>query len=224
MEVGNESVENLTRKGETGSSAASRGSASGGVRRMSARDLALVAAFAALIVVLGMPGAIDPVGSGVPITLQTLGVMLAGAVLGPKRGSLAALVVLALVAIGLPVLAGGRGGLGVFASPTVGFLLGWIPGAAVAGWFAARGPHSVLMQSLGCVLGGVLVIHAVGIPGMMWRGALTFTQAFLADVVFVPGDLVKAAVAVVVALAVHRASPELLGTDRPAKTHAARNS
>lgn len=179
-------------------------------RRTPARDLALTAAFAALIVVLGVPGAIDPVGSGVPITLQTLGVMLAGAVLGAKRGTLAVVVVIALCAMGLPVMAGGRGGLGVFAGPTAGFLLGWIPGAALTGWFAQRSPRSVITQTLGCVLGGVVVIHAVGIPGMMWRAGLTLEQAFLADAAFIPGDLAKAAVAVVVALAVHRAFPDLL--------------
>lgn len=80
-------------------------------RRMSAGDLALVAAFAAFIVVLGLPGALFA-GSPVPITIQTLGVMLAGALLGWRRGALAVLVVLALCAVGLPVLAGGRGGLG----------------------------------------------------------------------------------------------------------------
>lgn len=184
-------------------------------RRTSARDLALIAAFAALIVVLGIPGAIDPVGSGVPITLQTLGVMLAGAVLGAKRGTLAVVVVVALCAMGLPVLAGGRGGLGVFAGPTAGFLLGWIPGAALAGWFARRSPRSVLMQALGCVLGGVVVIYAVGIPVMMWRAQLTLHQALLANAVFIPGDLAKAAVAVVVALAVHRAFPDLLDRGAP---------
>lgn len=179
-------------------------------RRTSARDLALIAAFAALIVVLGVPGAVDPVGSGVPITLQTLGVMLAGAVLGAKRGTLAVVVVIALCAMGLPVLAGGRGGLGVFAGPTAGFLLGWIPGAALAGWFAQRSPRSAVTQTLGCVLGGVVVIYAIGVPVVMWRAGLTWEQAIFANAVFVPGDLVKAAVAVVVALAVHRAFPDLL--------------
>lgn len=210
MRSDDESVDNFTRDQREGRENNT------GRRRMPARDLALVAAFAALIVVLGMPGAIDPVGSGVPITLQTLGVMLAGAVLGPRRGAAATLVVVALVGIGLPVLAGGRGGLGVFASPTVGFLLGWIPGAALAGWFAARGPRSVVMQSLGCVLGGVGVIHLIGIPGMAWRANLTLTQALAADAVFIPGDLVKAVVAVGVALAVHRAFPELLATSASA--------
>ncbi|SNV24571.1 Biotin ECF transporter S component BioY [Dermatophilus congolensis] len=179
-------------------------------RGFSARDLSLVASFAALIWVLGVPGAIDPVGSGVPITLQTLGVMLAGAVLGARRGAAASLVVIALCAIGLPVLAGGRGGLGVFVSPTVGFLVGWVPGAAVVGWFASRGPRSLVWQLVGCLVGGVGVIHAVGVPVMAWRAHLSVGQALLADAVFVPGDVVKVVAAVGVAVAVHRAVPELL--------------
>lgn len=109
----------------------------GGRGDFDVRDIARIAVFAALIVALGLPGSITVGGSGVPITLQSLGVMLAGAVLGARRGSLAVLVVIALVAVGLPVLAGGRGGLGVFAGPTVGFLIGWLPAAAVIGWLTS---------------------------------------------------------------------------------------
>ena len=180
-------------------------------RRWSARDLALIASFAALIVALGIPGAVDPVGSGVPITLQSLGVMLAGSLLGARRGSAAAAVVIALCAIGLPVLAGGRGGLGVFASPTVGFLVGWVAATAVTGYLMSRRrTDSLWLTTLAVVLGGVVVLHAVGIAGMMWRAQLSLSQAFMADLVFVPGDLVKAVIAVVVTMAVRRAFPELL--------------
>ena len=186
-------------------------------RRLGARDLALGASFAALIVVLGLPGAVDPFGSGVPITVQSLGVMLAGAVLGARRGALAALLVIALCAIGLPVLAGGRGGLGVFASPTVGFLLAWPVGAAVIGAIVQRGdPRSVPRLSAAVVVGGILVVHGLGIAGMMWRAHLDPVQAMIADAAFLPGDVVKAAIAVVVAGAVHRAFPGLL-PERPAR-------
>ena len=73
-----------------------------------------------------------------PITAQTLGVMLAGSVLGARRGALAVLTFLVLAAVGLPLLAGGRGGLAVFAGPSVGFLLGWVLGAWVVGWLVER--------------------------------------------------------------------------------------
>ena len=211
MPTRSRSVHNDTLPSE---SAVRSGRTPGRRRRMGARDLALVASFAALIVVLGIPGAIDPIGSGVPITLQSLGVMLAGSLLGARRGAAAVTVVVALCAIGLPVLAGGRGGLGVFASPTVGFLFGYIAGAAVIGYLVARrsrvASKAAWGTAAGILIGGILVIHAFGIPGMMWRAHLTFTQAFMADLVFVPGDLLKAAVAIVVTLAVQRAFPELL--------------
>ena len=87
------------------------------------RSLAHIALFAALIAVLGLVPKID-LAAGVPITAQSLGIMLCGTVLGARRGALAVLLFLGLVALGLPLLAGGRGGLGVFASPTVGFLIG----------------------------------------------------------------------------------------------------
>src|SRR5664280_3397277 len=71
-------------------------------KRLSSRDLALVASFAALIAVLGLPGGIPVFGNAVPVTLQSMGVMLAGSILGWKRGALSVLVLLVLVAAGLP--------------------------------------------------------------------------------------------------------------------------
>ena len=78
-----------------------------GRMNVSARDMAQIAVFAALIAALGLPGSITVGFSGVPITLQTLGIILAGAVLGPRKGTAAVLVFLALTMIGLPLLAGG---------------------------------------------------------------------------------------------------------------------
>lgn len=186
-------------------------------RRFGARDLALVAVFAALIVALGLPGPIYAVGIAVPFTLQNLGVMLAGAVLGWRRGAAAALLVIVLCAVGLPVLAGGRGGLGVFMGPTVGYLLAWAPAAAVIGAFAQwRAPRfSTAWTAVGVVLGGIVLVHVVGILGMMLRADLPFDLAVVTDLAFVPGDAVKAVLTLVIAAAVHRAVPGLLaGTTR----------
>ncbi|MER6626119.1 biotin transporter BioY, partial [Streptomyces sp. NPDC000931] len=90
-------------------------------RGLTARDLALVAVFAALIAALSVTVAI-PIGP-VPITLQTLGIMLAPSLLGWKRGSLAIAAFLALGLAGLPLFAGGRGGLAVLAGPSAGFIV-----------------------------------------------------------------------------------------------------
>ena len=103
---------------------------------MKTKDLAYIALFAAITAVLGLVPAIRRVP--VPITAQTLGVMLAGAVLGARRGFLAQLLFLVLVAIGLPLLASGRGGLAVFAGPTAGFLISWPIAAFVVGLLTER--------------------------------------------------------------------------------------
>jgi biotin transport system substrate-specific component len=172
-----------------------------------ARDLARVAVFAALIVVLGLMGPIPVPGLPVPVTAQTLGVMLAGTVLGGRRAGAAVLIVFVLVAIGLPVLAGGRGGLGVFVGPTVGFLLGWLPGAMVAGWIAHSGRLTWWRVLLGALVGGMVVVYAVGIPLLALVGGLTLPQAALANVAFLPGDAVKVALATILTLLLYRAYP-----------------
>ena len=105
---------------------------------MKSNNTVLVALFAALIVVLSLVPPIPLPAIPVPVTLQTLGAMLAGAMLGPVRGALACLLYLALAAIGLPVLPGGRGGMGAFLGPTGGFLIGMPIGAFVTGWLARR--------------------------------------------------------------------------------------
>ena len=84
---------------------------------MKTRDLVYVALFAAIVAVLGLLPPVPVPGIPVPITAETLGVMLAGSVLGGRRGGLALLVFLAVVAVGAPVLSGGRGGIGVFYGP-----------------------------------------------------------------------------------------------------------
>ncbi|WP_350349582.1 biotin transporter BioY [Agromyces sp. G08B096] len=180
--------------------------------RHTARDLAQIAVFAALIAGLTLPGAI-PVGVGVPITLQTLGVMLAGAILGARKGALAVLVYAVLGLAGLPILAGGAAGLGVLAGPTGGFLVGFVPGAFVIGWLAARlAPRLHFWPLLlATAAGGIVVVYLVGLPWLMAATGLPFGQAFLVGALpFLPGDVVKAVLAAAVAAGVHRAWPGLI--------------
>ena len=174
--------------------------------RSTSADLALVASFAALIAVLGI---VPPVAVGlpVPVTLQTMGVMLAGLVLGARRGALSVLVFLVLVAAGLPLLSGGRGGLGVFAGPSAGYLAGFVLGAYVTGWVRVR-LEGRLPVALACltaaVVGGIGAVYLLGVPVLLWRTGADP----LASLVFVPGDVLKAVLATLVAVGVRRALPE----------------
>lgn len=176
-------------------------------QQFEARDLARIAVFAALIVALGLVGPI-PVPGLVPITAQTLGVMLAGLVLGPLRGTLSVSVVLVLAAAGMPVLSGGRGGAGVFLGPTAGYLFGWLLGAAVAGLIAhGAGRLRWWRVGLGAVLGGIVAVYAVGLPVQALVTGVSFGDAALTSLVFLPGDALKAALATALTLALARAYP-----------------
>ena len=84
-----------------------------------------VALFAAIMGALGLLPPIFLSFTPVPITLQTIGVLLAGGILGARLGAISQIVFLLLVATGLPLLSGGRGGLGVFVGPSAGYLLSY---------------------------------------------------------------------------------------------------
>ena len=187
---------------------------------MKTRDLAYVALFAAVIAVLGTMPAIN-VGP-VPITAQTLGVMLAGSVLGARRGFLAVLLFLVLVAVGMPLLSGGAGGLAPFAGASAGYLFSWPLAAAVIGWLTERswGHYNVVLGTIVNVVGGVVVVYAVGVPVLVAVTGLAWDEAlWTGAAVFVPGDLVKAVAAAAIADVVRRSYPVI---ERPRQAVGAR--
>lgn len=173
-----------------------------------------MAIFAAIIAVMGLVPALPIPGMPVPITLQTLGVMLAGSILGARKGAASVLLFLLLVAIGLPLLSGGRGGLGVFTTPSVGFLVAWPIAALVIGLMVERAgaPYRLWWGIFANVVGGIVVMYAFGLAGIMIVGGLTFPAALAATAVFIPGDIVKAVLAALIAKPVHAAYPGLLRT------------
>jgi biotin transport system substrate-specific component len=193
--------------------------------RSSSRDLALIATFAGVVAALGLVPAFTPPGFAVPITAQSLAVMLAGAVLGARRGFLSVVLLLVLVAVGLPLLAGGRGGLGVFAGPSAGFLVGWPVAAFVVGWLTERGgpTYKLSWGVVANLVGGVVVLYALGIAGIALVAGLSVRAAAVSTWIFVPGDLVKAVLAALVARGVHAAYPGLLSARRRERRPAERS-
>lgn len=176
------------------------------------RNVSYIALFAAFIVILGLLPKFTLL-SGIPITAQTLGVMLCGVLLGPKRGMLAVLLFLMLVAIGLPFLSGGRGGIGVFASPSVGFLIGWPIGAFVTGMLMERSwPGSLFWRGVfASFVGGIIVIYAFGIPGMAVMLDKDVLTAMGFALPFIPGDMLKVLIAGTIVKHLHRMRPHLFG-------------
>lgn len=171
-------------------------------------NMTRIALFAALIAALGLIPSLT-LASGVPISAQSMGVMLAGAVLGARRGALAVLLLVALVALGLPLLAGGRGGLGVFAGPTVGFLIGWPVAAFVIGLIVERwrGAPLAVTVAIASILGGIVVLYAFGIVGMSIVLKKSLFECAILSSPYVTGDLIKAVLTGLITQALARSRP-----------------
>ncbi|MGI8424660.1 MAG: biotin transporter BioY [Chloroflexota bacterium] len=152
------------------------------------RELLLLSAgtvFLALTARISLPLPFSPV----PITGQTLGVLLIGALYGPYRGAVTVLAYLGEGLAGLPVFAGGRAGLPVLLGPTGGFLLGFLPGVFLAG-FAAPGRRAAFR--LGVMLLASLVIYVVGVPWLMVSRGLPVELALVAGMLpFIPSEVLK---------------------------------
>lgn len=174
-----------------------------------AATIAKTVVFAAFIAVLGIFPGFYVGGSGVPIVIQNIGPPLVGAILGARRATAAVLLFLAMTAVGLPLLSGGRGGLAPFIGPSGGFLLGWPLSALVVGLVVARAKRRVFRVLLAAIALGVLVDYAIGVP-FLWAYTGNLTAAVVGSLVFVPGDVAKTVIAAAVAAVLHRALPDTL--------------
>ncbi len=130
----------------------------------------------------------------VPVTGQTLAILLVGMALGSRRGALALLAYLAEGAAGLPVFAGGQSGLAYMAGPTGGYLLGFVAAAWLVGWLAERGFDRNLFTTLAAMAAGNIVIYFFGV---LWLQTLIgLDKALIGGVYpFLIGDALKAILA-----------------------------
>jgi biotin transport system substrate-specific component len=138
--------------------------------------------------------------SPVPITGQTLGVLLIGALYGPWRGALCLLAYLGEGAAGLPVFAGGASGAAVLVGPTGGYLIAFPVAAAIVGLLVQplRGVLSG-WRALPGLLIGTIVIYLIGVPGLALSTGMGLLTAIEKGMLpFIPGDLIKVVVAAAV--------------------------
>ncbi|HEY8552172.1 MAG TPA: biotin transporter BioY [Thermaerobacter sp.] len=188
----------------------SDGQAAAATSRVSTRQLVLAGLLAALTAVLAyirIPLPFTPV----PITGQTLGVMLSGLLLGPRWGFAAQLTYLLLGIAGAPVFAGGQAGLAPVMGPTGGYLISYPLAAWLVGWVAGTGSNRNRVPGFGraflaALAGGVVLVYAVGAPWFALHSGGAWAQVWVGAVLpFIPGDVAKAVVAAILGPRVRRA-------------------
>lgn len=152
-------------------------------------DLSLLLAASTLVALCAQVSITLP-SSPVPITGQTLAVLLSGALLGSRRGAACLLAYLLEGALGLPVFAGGTAGLGKLLGPTGGYLIGFVAAAWVTGWLAERGWDRRPATAFVAMLTGNLTIYLFGLPWLAYfvGAEKVLTSGFFP---FIAGDLLK---------------------------------
>lgn len=140
---------------------------------------------------------IVPIGL-VPVSMQPLFILLAGFILGPKRGAICMLLYLAAGTAGLPVFAGGNSGLGVLMGPTAGYLYGFVLTAFFAG-LATGGRAQTLPVVRGYLFGlcGMTVAYVGGVGWLMQSLEMSLAKALAVGFYpFILWDMLKIALAV----------------------------
>lgn len=156
----------------------------------------------------------------VPFVFTNMFVLLAGLILGPRWGSASVALYLFLGLVGLPVFSGG-GGPGYFAGPTGGYLVGYLPAAAAAGFIAPRtrsggSPGAAAFRTAAALVAGIAAVYAFGVPWLKIVLGLSWPKAAAAGFVpFIAGDAVKAAAAAGIKLTIDRFIPEFMPRTSP---------
>ena len=147
-----------------------------------------------------------PIGP-VPITMQSIVVVLSGIILGPKLGSLSQLVYVGLGLIGLPIFSGFTGGVQSLLKPSFGFTIGFIFAAFIVGKLAQLKKGLQKKQILIAILLGNITIYLFGLPYMYFilniitKQNLAFQNIiYTGFLVFLPGDIIKFVISSILAI------------------------
>lgn len=172
-------------------------------KKLKVKDIVYSALFATLTAVLGYITVPLPF-SPIPITGQSLAVMLAGCVLTPIQAGLSMLTFLFMGIIGLPVFSGGRAGIGVIVGKSGGYLTGYLVGAVIIS-ILVRKSKSKITMFLACLFGGIIVVHVLGAAWLGYVTGMGIGKAIMVgSVPFLPGDLIKAAAAVAIGVRLNK--------------------
>jgi len=173
------------------------------MKRFSIRDLSYISLFATLISVSGYILIPLPF-STIPVTAQTLAVMLTGSLLPARHAFLSLLIFLLMGIIGLPVFSGGTAGLGIIMGKTGGFLIGFLIGAALISVLKGKKPGFLRLLTVNAI-GGIIVIYSFGVLWLSYITGIEISKAIMFGALpFIPGDIIKVIISALITLRLNK--------------------
>ncbi|MFW6294220.1 MAG: biotin transporter BioY [Halanaerobium sp.] len=170
---------------------------------ISVKNLTYSALFTALIAVLSyiiIPLPFSPV----PVTAQSLAVMVAAVILSTRETILAVGSFLFLGVVGVPVFSGGSAGLGVLLGPSGGYLIGFLIGGIIIN-LLAKNKNDFWQILIAVIIGGIIVIHFIGFTWLSQSTGMSLQEAFMSgSLPFIPGDLFKAVLAAYLGIRINK--------------------
>lgn len=165
-------------------------------KKLTTREITFISLFTALICISSYIKIDIPY---VPFTAQSLAVMLAGSVLTPRQAFLCLFTYLLLGAAGAPIFAGGTAGLPIILGKTGGYLIGFLAGAVAISLIRGK-KNGLIRLGLANIIGGIVVVYLFGSIWLSYITGIGIVKAIVVGVLpFIPGDLIKAAAATIIA-------------------------
>ncbi|MBP2652024.1 MAG: BioY protein [Firmicutes bacterium] len=166
-------------------------------------DFIYAAFFAALTAVLGFVSIPLPF-SPVPVSGQSMGIMLAGSMLTARQAGFSVLTFILIGAIGIPVFSGFAGGVGVVLGPRGGYYFGFLIGTVVIALLKGTN-NNPWRLALANSIGGIIFVYLFGILWLSFITGMGIQKAFMAGALpFIPGDLFKAFSATIIGVAINK--------------------
>ncbi|TWH46180.1 biotin transport system substrate-specific component [Sporomusa sp. KB1] len=169
-------------------------------------DFIYAALFAALTAVLGFVSIPLPF-SPVPVSGQSLGIMLAGSILTARQAVFSVLAFILIGAAGMPVFSGFAGGIGVVFGPRGGYYFGFLIGVVVIALLRGH-KNTIWCLALANSIGGIIIVYLFGVLWLSFVTGMGVEKAFMAGALpFIPGDLFKVFVATIIGVAINKRLP-----------------
>lgn len=167
-------------------------------QKLSVQEMTTMALLAALLCVSSYISIQLPF-SVVPITAQTLVINLIALLLKPKKAGITVGIWILLGVIGLPVFSGGKGGFGVLAGATGGYIIGYLVAVIIISFVKGK-KNKIIRNTLSVIVIGIPLIYLIGVPWYKMIAGLDWKTAILTGLVpFIAGDIIKAVASVCIA-------------------------